>query len=77
MGLADRIKPSIQDWAMRLMNDMRSATISQADGEVLPDTPGVHGILRGDGFDVIEESLVDGKPREDATVRIELPFEMA
>ena len=35
MSVRDRLKPHIQDWAMRFMNDLRPETVSEAQGEVL------------------------------------------
>ncbi len=35
MGLREVLKPRIQDWAMRLMDDLRPDTVSAVDGEVL------------------------------------------
>jgi SAM-dependent methyltransferase len=35
MGFRERFKPRIQDWAMRMMDDLRPDTITAAEGEVL------------------------------------------
>jgi SAM-dependent methyltransferase len=35
MGFRERFKPRIQDWAMRMMDDLRPDTIIAAEGEVL------------------------------------------
>ncbi|MGB5311357.1 MAG: class I SAM-dependent methyltransferase [Polyangiales bacterium] len=35
MGLGDRIRPWVQDFAMRMMDDLRSETIIDASGDVL------------------------------------------
>lgn len=35
MALRDFIKPRLQDWMMGFMDEMRPATVGQADGEVL------------------------------------------
>ncbi len=35
MGLRDRIKPHIQDWAMRIMDDLRPDALAEARGDVL------------------------------------------
>ncbi|MEM7413411.1 MAG: class I SAM-dependent methyltransferase [Myxococcota bacterium] len=35
MGLRDFLKPRIQDWTMRFMNDMRPETVAVASGDVL------------------------------------------
>jgi ubiquinone/menaquinone biosynthesis C-methylase UbiE len=35
MALRDFLKPRLQDWMMGLMDDMRPATVAQAEGEVL------------------------------------------
>lgn len=35
MGLRERLKPRLQDWAMSLMDDLRPDTVAGAEGEVL------------------------------------------
>ena len=35
MGLRERLKPRIQDWAMRFMDELRPGTVGAAEGSVL------------------------------------------
>lgn len=73
MGLRERIKPRMQDWAMGLMEDLRSETVSRAEGEVLevgfgtglnlrhygPGVKGVTGLdpMRTDGVQVVDDRI--------------------
>ena len=35
MGLRESLKPRVQDWVMRVLDDLRPDTVGQVDGEVL------------------------------------------
>ncbi|MBW2271327.1 MAG: class I SAM-dependent methyltransferase [Deltaproteobacteria bacterium] len=75
MGIRERMKPRIQDWAMGFMEEWRPETVSHAQGEVLevgfgtglnlrhygPGVKAVTGLdpLQTEGVAVVEERIAD------------------
>ena len=54
MGLRERIRPRLQDWAMRQMDDLRPEALAPARGEVVHHRVADADLAAGDRFEAGE-----------------------